>query len=57
MRAAAHGANFPMAQKVRNSMSLSQIGEFTGPTTGKPQHVKHERIHNLKHFAHPKKAK
>jgi hypothetical protein len=40
MQAAEHGANFPMAQKVRQSMTHSQMHDFAvGPEKGKPQHV------------------
>jgi hypothetical protein len=34
MRAAAHGAQFPMAQKVRESMPLSSLADFA--STEKP---------------------
>jgi len=59
MRAAEHGASFPMAQKVRESMSLGQLHDFAkGSTKGKPEHVNsHHPIKNLKHFAHPKRTK
>lgn len=59
MAAAEHGANFPMARKVRASMSLAQMRDFAkGSEKGKPEHVKgHKPIHNLKHFAHPKKSR
>ena len=59
MRAAEHGASFPMAQKVRSSMSMKQLHEFAaGSAKGKPEHVKASGhpIRNLKHFAHPKKG-
>ena len=58
MAAAEHGADFKMARDVRKSMSLSQMRDFaTGSMASKPAHVKHEPIHNLKHFAHPKKSR
>ncbi len=42
MRAAEHGANFPMARKVRASMTTQQLHDFaSGSTKGKPQHVQH----------------
>ncbi len=63
MAAAEHGAQFPAAQQIRESMSLGQMRDFArGPTAGKPEHVKKagghpNRLRNLKHFAHPKKGK
>lgn len=40
MQAAEHGADFPMANKVRASMSHDQLHDFSvGPEAGKPQHV------------------
>jgi len=41
MAAAAHGATFPMAKKLRSSMTLQQMAEFEDtPTKGLPKHVK-----------------
>ena len=41
MAAAEHGASFPMAQKVRSSMTLSQLHDFaSGKMKGKPVHVR-----------------
>lgn len=41
MQAAAHNASFPMAQKLRQSMSLGQLREFAQtPTKGLPKHTK-----------------
>ncbi len=41
MGAAEHGATFPMAQKVRASMSMSQLHDFaSGSMKNKPAHVK-----------------
>jgi len=41
MAAAEHGAKFPMAQKIRGSMTMKQMHDFaSGPTKGKPQHVR-----------------
>ena len=38
--AAEHGAKFPMAQKIRESMSDDQMREFVaGSMKGKPEHV------------------
>ncbi len=57
MQAAEHGAKFPMAEKIRSSMSLSQMHDFAvGSEKGNPQHVtKSHPIGNLKHYAHPAK--
>lgn len=39
--AAAHGASFPMARKLRSSMTVGQLADFaSGPMKGKPEHVK-----------------
>lgn len=41
MQAAEHGANFPMARKIRASMTHQQMHDFAvGSEKGKPQHVK-----------------
>lgn len=41
MAAAAHNAKFPMAKKVRASMSREQMHDFAvGSMKGKPGHVK-----------------
>lgn len=40
MRAAEHGATFPMAKKLRSTMSHSQLHDFaTTKTKGLPRHV------------------
>jgi hypothetical protein len=40
-QAAEHNAQFPMAQKLRQSMSHEKLREFAvGSEKGKPQHVK-----------------
>lgn len=40
MQAAEHGADFPMAEKLRESMSHDQLHDFAvGPMVGKPEHV------------------
>lgn len=71
MAAAEHGANFPMARKVRASMTHQQMHDFaSGPMKGKPAHVHKpdteshgallkgdHPIRNLKHFAHPRKKR
>ena len=44
MRAAEHGASFPMARKVRESMTPTQLGDFARTKTKKlPLHVKKAR--------------
>ncbi len=62
MRAAEHGASFPMAQKVRSSMTKSQMHEFAvTPTKGLPGHVaalnSHPHAPRLGAFLHPKKMR
>ncbi len=63
MAAAEHGATFPMAQKVRSSMSLSQLGDFaSGSMKGKPTHVaaapkKGHPGGNLGKFLHPRRGR
>ena len=45
MQAAEHGANFPMAKKLRHSMTHQQLHDFSvGSEKGKPQHV-HPNMH------------
>lgn len=42
MAAAEHGADFPMANKLRQSMSHGQLHDFAvGSMSGKPEHVSH----------------
>lgn len=44
MQAAEHGATFPMAKKLRASMTHEQLHDFAvGSEKGKPQHVKHAK--------------
>jgi len=58
MGAAEHGATFPMAQKIRASMTHSQMHDFAaGSMKGKPQHVAPHPHRNLGTFLHPKKAR
>ncbi len=70
MAAAEHGASFPMARKLRQSMSQQQLHDFaSGPMTGKPAHVPDVESHgamktatqhphkNLGKFLHPPKAR
>jgi hypothetical protein len=60
MQAAEHGASFPMAQKVRGSMSMKQLHDFAkGSEKGKPTHVSKASGHphaNLGKYLHPKKG-
>ena len=56
MGAAEHGATFPMAQKVRSSMTMNQLHDFAvGSMKGKPAHVKSGMASGLKasHASHP----
>lgn len=62
MGAAEHGAKFAMAQKVRGSMTLSQMHDFaSGPMAHKPGHVaavnSHPNAFRLGKFLHPKRLK
>lgn len=44
MAAAEHGATFPMAKKIRASMTHQQMHDFAaGSIKGKPRHVKQKR--------------
>ena len=44
MGAAEHGADFPMARKIRASMTKEQMHDFAaGSQRGKPEHVKHKK--------------
>ena len=45
MGAAEHGATFPMAEKVRSSMTHGQMHDFAvGSMKGKPVHVHAPRV-------------
>lgn len=45
MQAAEHGADFPMARKVRESMTHQQLHDFaSGSEKGKPGHVAGTRL-------------
>ena len=62
MQAAEHGADFPAAQQIRESMSLAQMQDFSrGPMTGTPERVKAKRgghpHANLGKFLHKAKGK
>lgn len=58
MQAAEHGADFPMARKVRQSMTRQQMHDFAvGSEKNKPQHVAQQHPHrNLGTYLHPKKG-
>ncbi len=62
MAAAEHGAQFPAAQQIRESMSLGQMRDFArGPMKGKPEHVKKAKRSghphaNLGKYLHKKKG-
>ncbi len=46
MRAAEHGATFPMAKKVRGSMSMAQMHDFAKTKSKSlPKHVKKPKRH------------
>lgn len=60
MAAAEHGADFPMAQKIRASMTHQQMHDFAvGSEKGKPEHVKSapHPHKNLGGYLHPAKGK
>lgn len=55
MQAAEHGATFPLARKLRGSMTHEQLHDFAvGSEKGKPEHVGHPGRNLGKHL-HPKK--
>ena len=61
MGAAEHGAQFPMAQKLRQTMTLGQLHDFaSGSMKGKPAHVGKKPAaghpaRNLGSYHHPPK--
>jgi hypothetical protein len=56
MAAAEHGADFPLAQKLRGSMSMKQLHDFaSGSMKDKPAHVSHPHK-NLGTYLHNKKG-
>jgi hypothetical protein len=58
MAAAEHGATFPMAQKVRASMTKGALSDFaSGSMAGKPAHVARQPHANLGKYLHPKKSR
>ena len=55
-QAAEHGASFPMAQKVRSTMTMSQLHDFSvGSMKNKPRHVAKHPAKNLGAYHHPPK--
>lgn len=55
--AAEHGADFPLARKLRATMSHQQLHDFAAtPEQGLPERVPHPH-RNLKHYLHPKKLR
>lgn len=65
MQAAEHGATFPKARAIRQSMTHQQMHDFaSGSEKGKPQHVglraahaSHPNAPRLGKFLHAKKAR
>lgn len=48
MQAAEHGAKFPMAEKVRASMTHTQMHDFAvGSEKNKPEHVSHGGMRHM----------
>lgn len=57
MQAAEHGAQFPAARKIRQSMTHQQMHDYaSGSEQGKPQRVSHHGK-NLGGYLHPKKTR
>jgi hypothetical protein len=53
MAAAANGADFPLARRLRSSMSSEQLHDFaSGPTAGKPEHARSTAAHSLRNLKH-----
>lgn len=57
MAAAEHGANFPMARHIRESMTHSQLHDFAATSRRRlPAHVPNRHPHrNLGAYLHPSK--
>lgn len=54
MAAAEHGAQFPLARKLRANLTMGQLHDFASTKTKSlPQHVKHP-ARNLGKYHHPK---
>lgn len=57
MQAAEHGATFPKAKAIRQSMTHQQMHDFaSGSERGKPQRLGHPHG-NLGGYLHPKKSR
>lgn len=58
MAAAEHGATFPLARTIRETMTHTQLQDFArGSMQGKPTHVATAHPHaNLGRYLHPKKG-
>jgi hypothetical protein len=55
--AAEHGASFPMAKALRQSLTHQQLHDFaSGSMKGKPTHVGHPHK-NLGSYLHPRKGR
>ncbi len=53
MQAAEHGAKFPMAKKVQESMTHDQMHDFAvGSEKGKPEHTGRGYAKDYKHGGH-----
>ncbi len=48
MAAAKHGADFPMAKKVRASMTDKQLSEFSHTSAKAPEHTRGNRYDRLR---------
>lgn len=59
MQAAEHGADFPLARKLRASMTHQQLHDFAaGSEKGKPEHVRSDnRHHTGDHMDHAHKKR
>lgn len=64
MAAAEHGATFPKAKQLRQSMTMQQLSDFaSGSMKGKPEKVKAAKPKgqhphsNLGKYLHPRKAR
>lgn len=54
MQAAEHGADFPMARKVRASMTHDQLHDFAvGSEKHKPEHMRHSGRTEHSHRGNP----
>ena len=56
-QAAEHGANFPLARKLRSTLTHQQLHDFaSGSEKGKPEHVGHPH-RNLGAYLHASRKK